>query len=83
MTSIIDISVTFGNDDQLVTIRKSNTSSPIIAGLLGVDTDANMRPIRIYLRSKIHSDHADATSFTGWEPLGAITTVLTKLGGEQ
>ncbi len=75
----INIAVSFGSDLDLVTIKRSDRSSPIVAGLLGVDKDEKGEIITIYLRSKIHSN-TDDVDFKGWSPSGAITTILNRCG---
>jgi len=80
MTSRVVITVTIGTDSSVATIRNSNSSTPIVAGLLGMEFDNEGRPQRLYLRSKIHSD---SVNYEGWEPSGAISTILTRIDQEE
>lgn len=73
----VHIRVEFGTDAGMVTIRCSDRSDPILADLLGVDLDDHGNPVRVFLRSKLFTSH-DA-QFAGWQPSGAISTILTRL----
>jgi len=74
----VEINVKFGSDPDVVTIQKSNSSKPIVCGLLGVDTDDQGNASRIYLRNKLHS-MSKGVDYVGWSPSGAITTILTRV----
>lgn len=74
----ITIDVLFGSDPETVTIKQTGHSAPIVAGLLGVENDSSARPAVVYLRSKIHADRNDV-NYQGWEPSGAISTILTRI----
>jgi len=76
MSSSVDITVTIGADSSVATIRKSNCSTPIVADLLAVELDNSGRAQRLYLRSKIHTKNVN---YEGWEPSGAISTILMRI----
>ena len=78
MTSVVNITVAISDDDRFATIRQSHRSTPIVADVLGVDMDAMRRPERVYLRSKIHGCESEI-AYAGWQPTGAITTILTRI----
>ena len=75
--SNINISLEFGTDPEIVTLRMSGRSKPIVCGMLGIDTDSDNKPIRIYLRNKVHSS-SEKVSYSGWIPEGVISTILTR-----
>lgn len=79
MATTIKISVYFGSDPSVATIWRSNSSTPIVADILGVDTDSSGKPNRLYLRSKIHGARDAECSYQGWEPSGAVSTILTRI----
>jgi hypothetical protein len=72
-----DISVSLGDDSKHATIRFSDRSFPVVAGVLGIEHDANGRPVRLYLDSRIHRDTAG--EYRGWKPWGAISTILERM----
>jgi len=75
----VSISVQFGTDEELVTIRFSGRSQPMTVGLLGAEKDeATGKVNKVYLRSKIHSS-SGGVSYEGWRPSGAISTILTRI----
>ncbi|MGH0003602.1 hypothetical protein ACQU0X_26295 [Pseudovibrio ascidiaceicola] len=76
MTATVNISVEFGSEPHIVTIRKSSRSTPIIGDVLGIERTADGSPCRVFLRNKIHRD--EETNYKGWAMSGAISTVLTK-----
>ncbi len=82
MGSTVTISVSFGTDPTTATIRKSNSSTPIVADVLGVETGTDNQPCRVYLRSKIHGSKDKSITYEGWEPSGAISTILTRVKKE-
>ncbi len=78
MTSTVTISVLMGTDPNVATIRKSTSSTALVVDLLGVETDNQDRPKRLYLRSKIHGK-CEEVNYVGWELSGAISTILTRI----
>ncbi|KZL22676.1 hypothetical protein [Pseudovibrio sp. Ad37] len=76
MTMTVSINVEFGSDPDIVTIRKSSRSTPIIGDVLGIETAADGSPYRVFLRNKIHRN--EATEYRGWAMSGAISTILTR-----
>jgi len=79
MATNITISVDFGLDKKTVTIRKSNQSSPIIAGLLWFDLDNDGLPYKIYLRNKIHSQSESVNYEKGCLPDPVISRFYLSL----
>lgn len=79
MASTVSISVSLGTDPTVATIRKSNSSTPIVADVLGVEADKEGVPNKVYLRSKIHGNKDKSVTYEGWEPSGAISTILTRV----
>lgn len=79
MAGTVTISVQFGLDYQLITIRESNRSTHIVCDVLGIEKDQNGAPMKIYLRSKIHSEKSEDVAYKEWEPSGAISTILTRV----
>jgi len=76
------LSVQFGLDTEIVTIRTSGRSKPIVASLLGSDFDSEGKPYRLFLRELL-SFGGDDTQYSGWIPSGAISTILTREGRVQ
>lgn len=79
MTSTITISIQFGADCEVATIRESNRSTPVVVDVLGVEFDPTGSPKVVYLRSKIHTLKSEPVTYRGWEPSGAISTILTRI----
>lgn len=79
MATTVSISVSLGNDNDVATIRKSNSSTPIVADVLGVETDEQNQLCKLYLRSKIHTHKDQSITYEGWCPSGAISTILTRV----
>lgn len=71
---MIENRVVVGKD--VVTIFPENSSSPLVVGLLGVDTNEQGVPTHLYLDSLIHGVNEE---FLGWHAFGAISTILVKL----
>lgn len=78
----VRISVEFGSNSDVVTVRHSDRSQPMVVGLLGVETDTHQKPKIVYLRSKIHGKTA-GVEYIGWQPSGAISTILTRITGDE
>lgn len=79
MATLVTISLTIGSDFETATIRKSNSSTPIVADVLGVERDERGIPNKVYLRSKIHGVSDKSVKYDGWEPSGAISTILSRI----
>lgn len=60
------------------TVYLKSRSNPIVAPVLGWDSDGNGNPKRIYLASRIHKA---ANDYSGWDMRGAISTILEKQEG--
>jgi hypothetical protein len=73
------ISVSFGNDNKTATVRFSNRVRVTVANLLGVDTDDQGNPLRLYFDGLLTRGDADDVTYIGWLPSGCISTILTKV----
>ncbi|MDC8832799.1 hypothetical protein [Alteromonas gilva] len=71
------ISVSLSEDEKTATIRISNRSNPIIAGVLGVEKDNTGSLSKIYLNRLIHNG-GKYLDYQGYLPSGCISTILTK-----
>lgn len=78
--STITVDLVFGTDPGIVTVHLTGRSQPIVAGLLGVDTNADGEPVRVYLRSRVHGE--SSAEYLGWRPCGAITTIFEKVANQ-
>ena len=73
----VRISVEPGDDPNIVTIRLSGRSKPIVAGVLGVEgEDGDIQ--RYYLDCLVHHHQSDK-HYEGWRPTGAISTILSRI----
>ncbi len=64
--------VTLG--DGVITIKRQGSSRPVVANILGMDTDGEGRPVKIWLDRLVH---LPKESFLGdWRISGAVSTVL-------
>jgi hypothetical protein len=75
----ITLTPVFGDDPSVVTLHYSNSSTPTVVGVLGVERDDTGEATRIYLNAKIHSARENSKEFTGWRPWGAVSTVLDRV----
>lgn len=76
MTQRTQISLALSEDGSTATVRFSSRSTPIVCGVLGIEsTEGGLR--EVYLSARIHRD--SKTDYEGWEPRGAISTILTEL----
>jgi len=82
MTANVNLSVQFGSDPEVVTIRASGRSKPFVASLLGADLNNENKPYRLYLRELLPFGEGDA-QYSGWVPSGAVSTILTLKGEVQ
>ncbi|MFK5892880.1 MAG: hypothetical protein QM504_06640 [Pseudomonadota bacterium] len=64
--------------DNCVTLKPSGSSNSYVVGLLGTDLDASGSVIVLYLDSLIHTEKLN---FIGWNAVGAISTILTRVTG--
>lgn len=78
----IKIDIVFVNDSDNITVRLSGRSSPIIATVAAKDLDRQGNVSKVFLREKIISQ-TDSTSWEGWLPSGAVTTVLTRIAADS
>jgi len=70
------IDVQLSEDRLTATVRMSSRSTPIICGVLAVEqNEAGER--ELYLDTRIH--RTIGGDYTGWEPRGAISTILRQL----
>jgi hypothetical protein len=72
----INVSVDLSPDAAIATVRLGN-SAPAVCRALGVDRDSTGVPAVIYLDRFIHKSVRNRC-FSGWQPSGAITTILTR-----
>ncbi|KZX82874.1 hypothetical protein A3715_18540 [Oleiphilus sp. HI0009] len=79
MKSTVKIDVKLGENNETAIIKFNSRSSPIVANVVGTELDTEGNINTIYLRSKIHSDDKKDIVFEGWEPIGAISTILKKV----
>jgi hypothetical protein len=75
--NILKVTVDLSPDEGLATVRIGN-GAPSVCKALGVDRDAHGKPKTIYLDRFIHRS-VRSRGFEGWQPAGAITTILHKL----
>lgn len=61
---------------EVVVIKRSGQSQPILAGILGMDLDGAGQPETVWLDRIVHRLSED--SFEGWHVSGAVTTVLRR-----
>ena len=71
------ISCSFGDDPNIVTVKLGGHSQPIVAGILGIESGNDGKPKRVYLNSLI-TRYSKDTTYSGWIPSGAISTILTR-----
>lgn len=76
-SKISSCAVSLSENCEIATIRISGRSEPIVANVVGVERGNDFKPVRIFLRSRIHKVNNE---WTGWTPSGAITTILTRAG---
>jgi hypothetical protein len=69
-----EVSVTLG--DGVAVIRRKGTSACIVAGVLGLDTDAGGATETVYLDRLVH--RVGETDFEGWKVSGAVSTILRR-----
>ena len=81
MATEVTISVSIGLDGKQATVRFSNRSTPLVVDVLGVEAGIDKSPRIIYLRCKLHIKDKEVT-YLGWEPSGAISTILTRIPEE-
>lgn len=70
------ITLILSEDKRTATIRLSGRSAPIVCGVLGVEITADRRRV-VYLNSRFHK--SQDSDYAGWEPSGAISTILTEM----
>lgn len=80
MSNTVSVSVAFGLDPAIVTVRLSGNSSPIVCTAVATDEDADGQVKRVFLRERIIHTVEDI-DWEGWKPGGATTTVLTRIEG--
>jgi hypothetical protein len=60
----------------VVVIRIQGSSTPTVAGILGIECDAGGQPSRVYLDRLVHRPYQK--TFGGWRVEGAVSTILAK-----
>jgi hypothetical protein len=73
----LEVQVSLG--DGVAVIRKTGRSRPIVAGVLGVESDADGVVLQVWLDRLVH---APGEQWAGpWAVSGAISSALTRRGG--
>lgn len=67
------VSITIGNE--AVTLRRSGSSTRIVANILGSEKDAKGEATRIWLDRRVHRPGEE---FDGWQASGAVVTILER-----
>jgi len=67
-------SVTLG--DGVAVIRRKGTSECVVAGILGVEADAQGETETVYLDRIVH--RIGESDFEGWAVSGAVSTILRR-----
>lgn len=77
-TNRVEVIVALSPDQTVATVRFGRRA-PVVANVLGVESDAAGALSKIWLDRDIHRSvqHKD---FALWEPSGAITTILNRRG---
>jgi len=76
MKSQTNIEVQLSDDGKTATVRMSSQSAPIVCGVLGMELNQDGEK-ELYLDSRIHRTIGGI--YIGWEPRGAISTILREL----
>lgn len=76
MREQMSISVVLSPDQKTATVAASGRSDPLVCGVLGIEQQFGCRVI--YLDALIHTRWR-ANAFHGWQPSGAISTILTEI----
>lgn len=71
--------VTFG--DGVAVIRRKGVSRPVVAGILGAESDIATRTSRVWLDRLAHGPKD--LCFGGWSVSGAVSTVLTAVAATE
>lgn len=64
--------------DGMVVVKRPGQSRSVVACILGMELDAQGRPVTIWLDRIVHRLFED--SFEGWRVSGAVSTVLSRQG---
>ncbi len=59
----------------VVTVKRAGSSTPLVANILGMDRDADGKPVRVWLDRLVHGPKDSLLG--GWQVSGAVSTVLS------
>ncbi|MBD1389476.1 hypothetical protein IC617_08555 [Neiella sp. HB171785] len=77
-TITVSVSAHLNPEKTQATIHFSGRSHPIVCGCLGAETNEQGVIETIYLDSLVHR-HSSSVSYQGWQPEGAVSTILRRL----
>ncbi len=73
--------VTVSLGDGAAVVRRTGRSQPVVANILGQETDARGEIVRVWLDRLVHGPME--SNFVGWTVGGAVVTELTRVLPKQ